>query len=438
MMKLSSLQSRVVMLAAGTATLAVLISVYLFDRSTRLEFHTFLNAREPSAAAVAIPARLEEWRRSAGSWNGVRETLEDPDGDHLRIELGRGGPRGAASLIDVRGAGTPLRDAAGAEAGRVYVLPPFRTRGDRRQRFLVSMRRSLLLAAVLAILSAIILSLLPTRALLRPVRKLTEVARALERGDWSQHVSIHSRDEIGELGSAFNSLAGTLARNEQLRRDLVDDVVHELRTPFTNIRCHLEAMLDGLAEPNHDTLASLHEETLLLNHLIDDLRDLSLAEAGQLNLSLEPCAIRPELERVVVYTPAAAAKGIGITLEAPFDGVEVYADPARLAQILRNLLSNAIRHTQSAGRITVRARGEKSGVAIEVEDNGSGIAAEHLPHIFERFYRADRSRRRQSGGAGLGLSIVKRLTEAHGGAVTVASKPGEGTRFTVHLKRAGC
>src|SRR5882672_1644863 len=184
MMKLSSLQSRVVMLAAGTATLAVLISAYLFDRSTRLEFRTFLNSREPSAAALAIPARLEEWYRHAGSWNGVRETLEDlerawdhqillldgggrvmaaapreleraailPNGDHLRIELGRGGPRGGVNLIDVRGAGTLLRDAAGADAGRVYILPPFRAHGDRPPRFLVSLRRSLILAAILAIL----------------------------------------------------------------------------------------------------------------------------------------------------------------------------------------------------------------------------------------------------------------------------------------------
>src|SRR6266567_6798683 len=177
---LSSLQSRVVMLAAGTATLAVLISAYLFDRSTRLEFRTFLNSREPSAAAVAIPARLEEWYRRAGSWNGVSEALEglerawdhqilvldrggrviaaaprelehaaiQPNGDHIRIEVGRGGPLGGVNLIDVRGAGTLLRDAAGAEAGRVYILPPFRARVDRPPQFLVSLRRSLILAAI--------------------------------------------------------------------------------------------------------------------------------------------------------------------------------------------------------------------------------------------------------------------------------------------------
>lgn len=468
-MKLSSLQFRVFTLAAGIATLAVLLSAYLFDRSTRLEFRTFLNSRESSAANARIPERLEEWYRDAGSWGGVRETLDtlarawnrqilildrggrmiaaappelenaavNADGEHLRIEAGRGEQGDRAYLIDLRDPGTSVRDASGKETGRVYVLPPALPRGERRPTFLVSVRRSLVLAAALTIASAIILSVLLSRTILQPIRKLTKVARALERGDWSQRVRVRSQDEVGELGAAFNSLVDTLARNERLRRDLVNDVAHELRTPFTNIRCHVEAMLDGLQEPNHETLASLHEETLLLNRLLDDLRDLSLAEAGQLSLSLQPCVIRPEIERVVnLYTPAAAAKGISITLEAPCDGMRVYADPARLAQILRNLVSNAVRHTELAGRITVTARRETSGVLIVVEDDGSGIAAEHLPHIFERFYRADPSRSRQNGGAGLGLSIVKHLTEAQGGTVAVASKPGEGTRFTIHFRSA--
>jgi signal transduction histidine kinase len=241
---------------------------------------------------------------------------------------------------------------------------------------------------------------------------------------------------VGELGSAFNSLAETLARNERLRRDLVNDVAHELRTPLTNIRCHVEAMLDGLAEPGPETLASLHEETLLLNRLLDDLRDISLAEAGQLQLSPGPCAVVPELERAVkLHLPAAESKGIAIDLDAPADLPEVHADTSRLAQILRNLLSNAIRHTPAGGRIAVRARAEGTGVVIEVEDNGPGIAPEHLPHIFERFYRADASRDRQSGGAGLGLAIVKHLAEAQGGAVSAESVPGRGARFTVRLTR---
>jgi signal transduction histidine kinase len=299
--------------------------------------------------------------------------------------------------------------------------------------FVQSVNIGLLSAAGLAGMLAVVMTLFLSRQILQPVAALTQAARRLERGDLTQRVRISGSGELGELGNAFNAMAEAISTNEVLRRHMVTDVAHELRTPLTNIRGYLEAIQDGLIAPDRPTIDSIYEEALLLNHLIEDLQVLSLAEAGQLRYHKESLMLRDVVEQTVrMIQPSANAKEITIRVEMS-SLPPVYADQNRIGQVLRNLLNNAVVHTPEQGHITVRVEARSDQVEVSVADTGEGIKAEHMPYIFERFYRADPSRSRATGGAGIGLSIVRRLVEGHSGHITVESEPGRGANFTFTL-----
>jgi signal transduction histidine kinase len=334
---------------------------------------------------------------------------------------------GPAALITYRG--TPV--------GAIYADPLGQSADPQREAFLASVNRALLLASVLAGLAAVLLTLGLSRRILGPVEALTAAARRMEKGDLSQRVEVQSRDEVGELARAFNAMADGLAHLEQLRRNMVTDVAHELRTPLSNIRGYLEALQDGLTNPSPALIDSLYEEAMLLNRLVDDLQELALAEAGQLKLVCQTVDLAEVAEQAMsLFQSRAAAKGLTVRADLPADLPAVDADPDRVGQILRNLLINALTYTPPGGEITVLARAVDSEVEVCVRDTGIGIASEHLPYVFERFYRADKSRTRTTGGAGLGLAIVKQLVEAHGGRVWVESEIEEGTTFTFTLPTA--
>ncbi|MEV4616698.1 HAMP domain-containing sensor histidine kinase [Kitasatospora sp. NPDC049258] len=267
--------------------------------------------------------------------------------------------------------------------------------------------------------------------LVRPLRALTAAARRPEHPH--QRVPVTTRDEIGYLAAAFNDQTERRERVEEKRKALVSDIAHELRTPLTNIRCWLEAAHDGIVVADGAFTSSLLEEALLLQHIMDDLQDLAAADAGPLRLHPEPL----DLDQVLAQVAAAhhgRARSAGITLTARTEEALVLtADPLRLRQALGNLLSNALRHTPEGGRVELRARRADDEVVIEVLDTGTGIAPADLPRVFDRFWRADRSRNRSSGGSGLGLAIVRQLTEAHGGTASVSSTPHTGTVFTLRL-----
>ena len=294
-----------------------------------------------------------------------------------------------------------------------------------------SVNRSLLIAIAVAGLVGLLLTWFLSQSILRPVDELTAAAKAMEKGDLSQRVTFRSKGELGELANAFNSMAEGLKRLEQLRRNMVTDVAHELRTPLSNVRGYLEALRDGVVEPTPEMIASVYEEAMLLNRLVDDLQELAMAEAGQLTLVRQPVNIQGVIEKAVLAVkPQASEKDVDLEVYMPDDLSLVEADAERMGQVLRNLLNNAVTNTPSGGQIRIQARTVDSQIEVSVQDNGLGISPEHLPFVFERFYRTDQSRARSTGGAGLGLAIVKQLVEAQGGQVEIDSKVDVGTTVT--------
>ncbi|WP_307839256.1 HAMP domain-containing sensor histidine kinase [Streptomyces sp. MBT97] len=270
--------------------------------------------------------------------------------------------------------------------------------------------------------------------LVRPLRALTEAAQ--QPPDRHARVPVTTRDETGILAEAFNDLAERRERLEAQRKALVSDVAHELRSPLTNIRGWLEVTRDGLVEPDTELLGALHEEALVLQRVIDDLRDLAAADAGTLRLHREPVPA-DELLAQVAAAHRVAADTAGVRLRTGTDGAPWFdADPVRLRQMLGNLVTNAVRHTPPGGTVALTTRADGERVVVEVADTGTGIAAEDLPHVFERFWRAEKSRSRRTGGSGLGLPIVRQLTVAHGGTAEATSTPGAGSVFTLRLPAA--
>ena len=267
--------------------------------------------------------------------------------------------------------------------------------------------------------------------LVRPLRALTDAAR--QPPELHVRVPVTTRDETGILAEAFNGLTERRERLEAQRKAMVSDIAHELRTPLTNIRGWLEVTRDGVVEPDPALLASLHEEAVLLQRVIDDLQDLAAADAGTLRLRPEPVRA-DELLQQVAAAHRVAADTAGVALRTEVTGTPwLTADPVRMRQALGNLVSNALRHTPSGGTVTLAARREGDEAVLTVADTGCGIAPDDLPYVFDRFWRAEKSRSRRTGGSGLGLSIVRQLLAAHDGTAEAANGPGTGAVFTLRL-----
>ncbi len=300
--------------------------------------------------------------------------------------------------------------------------------------FLDSLGQTLIIAGAAGVLLAIVLSGLFTRQIVRPLDKVASAARRVAGGDLSQRVEIQGSSELAELGRSFNTMAVTLHRDRELRQKMVADIAHELRTPLSILQGNVEAMLDGVMAADTKNLNSLHQETVHLARLVEDLRTLSLAESGQLRFQPVATDLKKLSEQVIeMFRTQFVQKNVAISLEAPDGLPPALADPDRTAQVLRNLLSNALQYTPEAGKVLVKLSSERKGITISVRDTGAGISPEHLPHVFDRFYRVDRSRARSTGGSGLGLAIVRQLTEAQEGQVWADSEPGKGSTFFCHL-----
>jgi len=328
----------------------------------------------------------------------------------------------------------PLTDEQ-ESLGEVYIIPDLTAEPYVTFRKLsASTSRFLLVGGSLAIAIALLLTFVLSRRITSPIGVLARAARRLGRGDLSQRVQLKGEGEVAALAQAFNSMAADLEHAEQLRRNLVADVAHELRTPLSNIQGYLEAIRDRVIKPDASTIRSLNEEVALLSRLVDELQELSLAEAGELKLVYQAEDITKLVKQAVTpWQPKVAAKEISLSLDLPDNLPPVNIDWQRVNQVLHNLLENAVAYTHKGGTINVAATTQGDWVEVCVSDTGEGIPDEDLPNIFERFYRVDKSRARVTGGSGLGLTIAKRLVEAHGGTITVQSKLGKGSRFSFTL-----
>jgi signal transduction histidine kinase len=452
-----TLRQRLTLTYMLVAFLTVLIGAVLSGGLLIQAYNQLARQSAWSIQRLAVD-RLQGYYRQHGTWRGIAPELQEasenlaaqPFLPPQRLVLADESGRVVFdSLNQLEGRPLPLRlrpEAApvrvdGREVGFLSVphgaglLAVFR-----ENNFLSRMLRIILVGGAVSGGIALLVGLLIARHVTRPLLALTRAAQHLAAGARHEPLRIPADAELAELATAFNTMAANLDRQETLRRQLVADIAHELRTPLSVLRLQIEALEDGVTQPTPETLGSLHQEVTLLSRLIDDLRLLSLADAGQLSLSPEALDVAHVLARAAAaVAPRAQQQGLALRVEDDVASngsspVLVWADAQRLAQILGNLLENALRYTPSGGTIVLRSAAlPNQRVLLEVADDGPGIAPDDLPHLFDRFYRTSRARDRESGGSGLGLSIVQRLVEAHGGTVTVDSTPGQGTTFRIVL-----
>lgn len=293
--------------------------------------------------------------------------------------------------------------------------------------FVSTLARSLLLASVIAALAGILLSVVLTRGVTRPLRGMMAMAGRIAAGDYGARVDAQTADELASLATSLNQMAKSLGRLERLRKDLVADVAHELRTPLTNLRGYLEAVREGVAPPSPETIGLLHAEVMHLVRLVDALHELSRFDASLPRLRRQAVGVRDLVDHLIALRRGDfAARGIALVTDV-MPGLVVQADPDLLLQAAANLLDNALKFTPAQGHVSVDAAREGGAIRLAVTNSGDGIPADDLPFVFERFYRGEKSRSRESGGAGIGLAIVQEVARAHGGRVGASSSPGATT-----------
>lgn len=318
--------------------------------------------------------------------------------------------------------------AALSEEQAASVISTFRT----------SIITAVIVAGFAAVIAGIITSLLLAREILRPLNQMTTSSQRIARGHYAERVAEPSSNELAKVAANFNEMAAALEKVEQQRIALIGNVSHELRTPLAGLNGYLEGLMDGVFPPNEETFALMDTEIRRLRRLVNDLQALSRVEAGQISLTMSSFDLQPLVERVLAQLqPQAEAQSLLLEMEAPETAVTVYADSDRTAQVLLNLVGNAIRYTPENGRVQVRVEAQNGKAFIHVVDTGVGIPSEALPYIFERFYRVDPSRTRNSGGSGIGLTISRHLVWAMGGDISATSEgPGKGSTFSFSLPLA--
>ena len=284
--------------------------------------------------------------------------------------------------------------------------------------FVSSVHRYLIWASLSALLLSLFLSFLLIRRVLGPLAQMTEITRSISSGDYSVSIPIRSKDEIGQLAIAFNRMADSLQQIELLRKTMMIDVAHELRTPLSNIQGYLEALIDGVVPATRETFELLHDETLRLIHLVEDILRLAKADAARGTLDLMDIRVKDVIEGVLdVFRTQFETKRVNVNSTGVDGNIRVYADPEKLAQVVRNLMQNAYQYTISGGTVNIFTQLMNQGIQVVFANTGVEVDEEDLPFIFERFYRGEKSRSREHGGAGIGLAIVKELIEAHNGKV---------------------
>jgi signal transduction histidine kinase len=415
--------------------IVILVSVALvyFFTATGIttRFATF-SEQNKQQIARQVCSLLGEYRARTGNWIGVNQLLSSQQtilvGGKLIVRRTFLIP-GSFSLANEQGTvfisteqgqvgitlsptqmdeGIPI-EANNARVGTLLLDNVGTSLAPAEEEFLASAKRSALLGGAIAFGLALLLSVLLISEVLSPLRVLTRATEQIARGDLTQRVKLKARDEFGQLGDSFNRMIKNLRHSEEIRRSMTADIAHELRTPVTIIQGNLEAILDEIYEPTTDTIAPIYEETLRLGQLIDDLRDISLAEAKELQLNIEPIQVVASIKQLVETISASLDQGPQIRVEANSTIPQVPVDLKRFQQVLVNLLTNALRFTPQQGTIHIQVLRKDQEVEVRVADSGPGISPEEIPHLFERFYRGDQARSRGQGGSGLGLAISKQL-----------------------------
>lgn len=419
---------------AGTMSFALMMR-----RAGMAEFGDFFEMRYRGD----IARDLVDLHRRDGNWDEAAEFFRH----HVR----RAGNRPEPALLDADGrvvvpgagfhvgdgippdqlrAAVPLMGKSGRVGWVLYPAGRAPVLGPDEERLIVRMRNALLGWAAGGTVVAIALGVVLATRLTRPVRALTEAARAVAAGKYDSVVVVPGSGELGDLARSFNQMSASLASAQEQRRRLSADIAHDLRTPLSIILGHTEALTDGLLPPTAATFAVLHEEAQRLDRLIEDLRTLSLAESGSMQLALSPVEPQVLLQRTVnAHLPQATQRGVDLQVGSATGLPPVRMDLDKISRVLDNLVDNALRHTPAGGRVLLGAEIHTSGVRFTVGDTGPGVAAADLAYIFERFYRGDGARGR--GGSGLGLAIARSLVELHGGTIGADSVPGAGT--TIHF-----
>jgi len=412
-----------------------------------------------------LPLRLSALYQTKGTWNptslnevahslpmGTVVTLTDPNGKliatlsntmedmmHGQSGMGMGMGMGMSSYsttnwktkdLTVTGPLGTLAIAHVRYPATAQILNP------QDVRFQSAVFRSLLFAGGLALLFGIILSYFTSRQLVAPLKRLTKAADRIGHGHLDERVSVRSKDEVGQLANAFNMMADNLDRQETLRKQFTADIAHELRTPLTSIKSYIEAFQDNVLPANQENLSSIHEEIDRLVDLSSDLKDLNVAEIGGLQLNLEPVDLKHLLEKIIrSLNPLIQEKELTLNWNAPEESVTTSGDERLLTRLFYNLVHNAYRYSNSGGQITVVLTKIPDFAEIKIRNTGIGISEDDLPLIFERFYRTDKSRTRETGGTGIGLALVRQITDLHQGTITVQSKVGHETEFIVRLPK---
>ncbi len=441
---------------ALVTVLAIFIASVLTNRQVDVDFRRYLTRSQADQALVAVLAdhwaAQSNWQgvgpllssEQTGSGRGRRQgapahILADEDGQVLAASAGDAPAALTAAQLE---AAAPI-EVGGVTVGYLYAASPGRgLLAEAERTFLAQVNQALLQAGAIASLLSILLGFIIARSLAAPLSRLAVAARRLAAGNLAERITpggtvVSNTVEMVEAAQAFNEMAAELQQSETLRRNLVADIAHELRTPLTVIQGNLRAILDDVYPLEKGEIALIYDETVVLNRLIQDLRQLAQAEAGQLDLHLQATDAGAVIAGVIAgFAEQTIDPSIHLATNLPAALPHVLADPDRLRQILTNLLSNALRHTPVGGTVQVTGTTEPGRVRLAVTDTGPGIAPDQLSHIFDRFWRADPSRSRQQGGSGLGLAIVKQWVEAQGGEVGVESEVGRGSSFWFTLPQA--
>ncbi|UCD99070.1 MAG: HAMP domain-containing protein [Chloroflexota bacterium] len=439
-----SLTVKLVLAFALVSLVGIALVVVMTARFTGNQFREFFENQNRES----LIAELEDYYQQNGTWQGIERLanevifnqrynwgyviLDTRDRVILHSPLAVRLPNlpwrvlrsedGVPLIVDGKVVGTYF-----SLETRFDLRPPLPTQ-------LTRFYNTLVIASIGAVLVSVFLGILLARSLTRTLRELTVATQKVAKGDLEQQVPIRSNDELGELAVSFNQMSADLAQSRDLRRQMTADIAHELRTPLTVILGHTEALSEGELPPDEETFAIIHDETKRLNRLVEDLRTLSLSDAGELHLNWNKVSPRDLLEHsAAAKKNEAKSKNIGMRIETVETLPLVNVDPDRMTQVLVNIIDNSLRYTPEGGMIRMSAQELRGKISLEIEDTGPGIPAEEIDHLFERFYRGDKSRQREAGGSGLGLAIAKSLVESQNGQITVESLPGQGAKFVITL-----